>query len=475
VPPLTLLALVACGGGGNSSTPGVLPTTTPAAATTPTPNPNPAASGDTFTYTGSLTQTFTLYGTPTPAPPPPPPPGGGPIPVGPSPTPTPVSTPAATATPWVSTNSQSVTQNVSISTGQSFAGQTGLTELTTHESDVSDLETTSVTSGTYLSYANDASRANGIDVTEIGTTSSDSNGVSLQTTTGSGNGIVDRLPNVANSQWSNSASRTETENDPDGQSTTTTYASDGTYQQQVNNPTGQGASANMAADGSGNFSAQLGVTVVGNPATLFSGFTIAPPLAGVIDLGFTLRSSGQPAAGQLQLPDWYPNTFPTLASDTYADEGTTTLPSSCNVAPAYQSVSVEKIAETRNRLDSVFGEYETDNATQYTSPSYGLLCVVVSDDLKDYYDYSGQTSELYGIAFNSTPLTETVVTETLALQSAKLVSASAARRTAQTFASQLFARPSLARARLILKAARAHSVRALHSRAHSASITRELR
>ena len=144
--PFTSLSLSACGGcSGGSSTPAVIPTAT--AAATATPAPNPTASGNTFAYAGTLSQTFTLYGTPAPLP-------------------SPSATPEPTSTPWISTTSQNVTQSVAISSGQSFGGQNGLTDFTTHETDASAQKTTTVTSQAYLSYAQDSSRANGVD--EIG-------------------------------------------------------------------------------------------------------------------------------------------------------------------------------------------------------------------------------------------------------------------------------------------------------------------
>ena len=449
--PLTLLALSACGGGGgSSSTPAVIPTATPAAAATATAKhaPNPTASGNTFTYAGTISQTFTLYGTPAPSP-------------------SPSATPEPTSTPWISTSSQNVTQNVSISNGQTFGGQSGLTDLTANESDASAQKTTTVTSQTYLSYAQNSSRANGVDVTEIGTSSTDSNGASLQSVIGSGNGILEKLPSVAGAQWTNGATRTDTEKDADGQNTVATYTADGSYQEQITYPEGGSASVQSNSDGSGVY--QLPVTGV---TTAPSSITVNAPAGGQIQLAYEIYARGSfPQAGAFVLPVWYPQTPPVLASDTYVDEGTTTLPSSCNTGSTYQSVSVEKTIETKNRLDTVFGEYETDQITQYASPSYGLLCTVVNDDLKTYYDYSGQGGAFFNIS--ATPVRDTSVTETLALQSEKLVAASVARRSLQSVVQHISPRPSLVRARMVLAAAHAEHVRELYTRAHSISGMRQ--
>ena len=443
--PLTLFALCACGGGG-SSTPAAIPSTTPA---TPTPVPNPTAAGDTFAYAGSLTQTFTVYGTPGPAP-------------------TSGASPAPTATPWVSTSSQTVSQNVAVSTGQSFGGQNGLADLTTKETDAAALKTTTVTSQTYFSYAQDSSRANGLDVTEFGTSSTDSNGVSLQSTIGSGNGIVQELPSVPGAQWTNGATRTDTEKDPDGQTSTSTYAADGSYQEQVNYTGGGTASVQENADGSAVY--QLPVLGLTNTN---STVTVNPPAGGQIDVAVVAQGIGiRPTSIGLTIPVWYPQTPPLLTSDSFVDEGSTTVPSSCKAAGIYAGVTVEQIVETKNRVDTVFGEYESEKTTQYISPSYGLLCAVVNDDLKSYYDYSGQSGGLF--AFSPTPLLETLITESLALQSEQQVTTSSvSHRATQSSSPHIAARPSFARARMILATARAQHIRAFAAHLRSNSNTRQ--
>lgn len=378
--------------------------------------------------------------------------------------------PDPTSTPWVSTTRQSVTQNVSIATGQSFAGQSGLTELSAQESDASQLKTTSVTSQTYLLYAPNASRANGVDVTEVGVTSTDSNGVTLQSVLAGGNGILDRLPSVYGAQWSDGAARTDTETDPGNQTISATYAADGSYTEQVTYPEGGSGSVQLNADASGVYQ----LPFAGNTANN-SSVTVAAPQGGQIQLAYQLLPPGLPASGAFTLPEWYPQDPPVLASDTYVDEGSTTLPSSCNVGSAYRSAGVEKIVETKKRLDPIFGELESDRITQYTSPDYGLLCASASDDLQTYYDYSGQFAAAF--AFAAHPLRDTAVSETLALQSAALKSASlrsmSAKRTAAGTVSAISPRPSFARAHLILAGVHAQHVHALYERVHALNRTRQ--
>jgi hypothetical protein len=438
--PLALLTFAACGGGG-TSTPAVIATATP--VPTATPAPNPTAAGDTFAYSGTLTQTFTVYGTPAPAP-------------------SPSASPEPTATPWISTSSQTVTQNVTISNGQSYGGQNGLTEFATQETDAGQLKTTTVASQAYFSFAQNTTRANGVDVTEIGTSSTDSNGASFQSVLGSGNGIVQMLPAVPGAQWSNSAARSDSEKDPGGETIAATYAADGSYQELLTFPEGGTAAVQANADGSGVYKTPLnGATTA--PSTI----TVNAPSGGQIQLAYEIFGLGLPASGAFTIPVWYPQTPPVLASDAFIDEGPATLPSSCNAGSAYTSANVEKIVETKSRLDTVAGEYESDKTVQYTSSSYGLLCVVVTDDVKTYYDYSGQS--LGALAFGEDPLREAAASETLALQSAHLSSLSATKRTPQSSSNALFVspRPSLARVSMMLAAVHAQNLRALNSRMHS--------
>ncbi|HEX8805391.1 MAG TPA: hypothetical protein VF741_00525, partial [Candidatus Aquilonibacter sp.] len=164
--------------------------------------------------------------------------------------------------------------------------------------------------------------------------------------------------------------------------------------------------------------------------------------------------AGNPAAGEFTIASWYPQVPPVLASDTYLDAGTVAVPSTCNVAATLaQTGSVIEVTEARTRLDTIFGELETYQAASYVSSAYGVLCVVVNDDLQYYYDFSGQTSSVFN--FSSTPLEETVLTETLGLQSAQLATANATVRVR---------RPSLVNLRAIVLRARAAEARKIEQR-----------
>ena len=260
---------------------------------------------------------------------------------------------------------------------------------------------------------------------------------------------MQHLPYVSGAQWTNAATRTDTENDPSGETIGTTYAGDGSYQEQLKYPEGTTSTAYVYSDGSGSYQTHV-LGANWNPSTL----SVNAPSSGQIQISLEIPA-GLPVADAWTLPVWYPQSPPVLASDSYVDEGPTTVPSSCNASSAYASATVEKIVETVDRLDPVFGQYETDQITQYASTSYGLVCEVISDDLKSYYDFSGQAGAAFAFTAYGTPQVDTTVSETLALQSAASAASSSLRRTAQSYAQSVLPRPSLARVRMILAAAHA--------------------
>jgi hypothetical protein len=433
------LSLSACGGG---STGGTVPPpyVAPSPTVAPSPDPYPTGAGDAFVYGGTLTQTFTVYGTP------------------------PAVTPAPTATPWVSTATQTVTQNVSIGGSASFAGQSGLTDLTTKETDVGANATTSLTSDDYFTLGPDATRVSGTDVNEVGSTTTASSSVQLKTTIGSGNGLIGELPEIANAQWTNTAARTDVEDDPSGEAQTSTYADDGSYEEQVSFAEGGTATVEEYSDGSGLYAAPTG-GLTGNNSTITVNAPAASASGEMIQVAYSVYGLGFPAAGTFQIASWYPQVPPVLASDTYVDAGTASVPSTCNVPVALTNAgSVVEIEETRMRLDTIFGELETYQSASYVSGTYGVLCTVVNDDLQNYYDFSGQTGSAFN--FSSTPLEETVLSETLGLQSAKLAAATASTRSrsATRVSTVPLILPSLARLRVTMLQARAKAARTLEKR-----------
>jgi hypothetical protein len=401
----------ACGGGSGG---GTMPA--PVATPTPSPNPRPATGGDTFAYAGKLTQTFTTYGIAPPSP-------------------SPGSSPQPTPTPMIGTTTAAVTQKITVANGTSFAGQNGLVDFATAETDTGTQATTTQTSDAYVAYVANAARAGGTDVTLVGLATKTSNGVTTQTTNAAGNGVFDELPEVANAQWTQSAARSQTESDPSTQSSSVTYAADGSYQESITFPEGGSATVQTQPDGSGVY--QTPVEASGANSTI----TITAPSGGSINGETTfITGAGFPVTQPFTIPVWYPSVPPALASDTFVDAGPSALPSTCNVPSAYASATPNKIVETKVRLDTVFGELETTTNTSYVASPYGVLCAVVHDDLEDYYDYSGQSA--YLLVIGPVPFESTIVDETLALQSASLAPSSASSSATRSTAS--LAAPTLA-------------------------------
>lgn len=414
-----MAALAACGGGSGTTTPAVqpVPSIAPVAPTpTPTPSPYPSTSGESFAYSGTLTQQYALYGTPAPAA-------------------SPGATPEPTSTPWVSTSTQSVSQNVVLHGNASFNGTSGLTELETNETDAAPQSTYTIDSKQYVSFAADSSRSNGIDLMQMGIDATDSNGVHT-TTTFAGNGdMLDQLPQVPASQWNGSVARSIVENDPSGESLSTTYAGDGTYTASATFPEGTTSTITEFADGSGAYV----LPFIGVPG---SEITISPVESDAINI--TFKAVGYNAISWGALPVWYPSVPPVLAGDAFADSGTAQIPASCNV-PSSIGTQALRIDESRARIDSIYGELEKTTQSAYVVPGYGDVCVVTHDDLTVYYDYSGESAFL----FSGTPLRHVVTDETLGLTKATLASSQArTKESTATVSAATFFAPSMARMQL---------------------------
>jgi hypothetical protein len=452
-------ALVGCSGSSSGVAPSSNATTTPTPGPTatatatptaaPTATPTVAPAANVFVFSGSMTQTFTLYGTPGPSAPP-------------------HATAAPTATPWITTLAQSVTQDVSAHIGASLHGRTGLAVYETVEADTNVHESTTTTSDTYVALVPDATRVSGIDVTDVATISKDSNGVALEHSTGTGNGIVNELPVVPYSQWTDTASRTNAENDPGGEDLTATYAGDGSYHEQITYSEGGVAAVQENSDGSGVYQVPL-VGETNQNSTITVSAPAATQHGDALAIAYSIYGVGLPAAGGFLIPVWYPSVPPILASDTYENEGAATIPQACGVPQAYASGTFDEIVEKKVRLDTVFGELETDRDARYVSDTFGVVCVIRDDDLKNYYDFSGQSDSV--LSFSSIPLEGTAVTEVLSLQSAGLATASRARSArAASQSPMLAALPSSARVEAIFSQARLRELHALYGRFHLRTI-----
>ncbi len=235
--------------------------------------------------------------------------------------------------------------------------------------------------------------------------SSSGSGISETTAYGPGNGVVDQIPEVPQARWTDAATRTQSvANSVQGSSARDSYRADGSYDENAVPVEGLHATMQSYPDGNGvyQFPFQGGSTN--------SSINLAPPNHGKIDLLFVNATQHVTAYGKIGV--WYPAVPPPLAADSFLDTGSVAVPKACGV-PAKYGRSATEIVEQSTRLDIVFGQYETTQRTVYVASPYGMVCMVVSDDLKTYYDYNA-------FALESKPLTETMVNETLGLQQAKV-------------------------------------------------------
>jgi hypothetical protein len=238
---------------------------------------------------------------------------------------------------------------------------------------------------------------------ELLKTFSTSGGVSVITTYGAGNGIVDELPEVPQARWNNGAAATESITDTTtGSSATDHYFADGSYTESGVPVEGRTASVQSYPDGNAIYQWPY------EGASQNASISYSPPSGGKLDIDFV--NTAQLLTTFYIIDSWYPTAEPLLAHDSFADEGSVELPSACGVSKTYGATAV-RIDEKRTRLDVVFGNSETTQRTVYVSPRYGLLCYSVNDDLRTYYDYAVA-------AFESKPLTETQWQLTLGLHQA---------------------------------------------------------
>lgn len=378
-------ALAACGGG-NGSVPH--PTDT---------SFRPAANGDAFNYAGTLTQVFVR-----------PPLGPGSI-VTPSPNPT-----------NSQTLSSTVGQAVTVSKAATFQGVANPFDFHVAETDIlsGGLKTTTITSDDYYTYTTSGS-ATTIDF--VGSNVSTSDGSTYLTVIGTGNGLVDILPEATGAlSPANGAAEVVTETDADGSTDVKTVNADGTYTENGTFDDGTTSQAVVNADGSGTYTFPLVVPTD-------SSYAVSAPSGGNVTVTIDFNSEllgGNPEPSPLAVPVWYPLPV-VLSSETIFDAGKSSLPAGCDV-PAALTKTPHQLVDTKITVDPVFGELDKQITTTYTEAGVGVACVQLTDDLEQFYDISGQTQ--FTLDFESTPVQTTTTTETLGITSKTVLGLSSAGR-----------------------------------------------
>jgi hypothetical protein len=415
-------AFAGCGGGGGGS---AAPAGPPGPTATPEPSftgSRPAASGDAFRFAGTSTLTYVRP----------------PLTVSPLPSPNPTSSVSTAST---------VAQHVAVSYGATFQGRTGLFDFTIAESDAAPLKTTTLVTDEYLAYGS-AGLTTAVSI--VGSVTRSSDGALFQTVYGPGNGLLDVLPEAAGRIGTapNNAALVTTETDPDGQITSRSVNPDGTYVEQAQFPDGTSSIATESANGTGSYSVPYVIigTSYGDgfapPNTVLS---VAQPTSGpsgaYIPVSIAYSYGATPAPGpsatpiatptpvqRTVQPIWYPGgVYPTVpSSETYVNTGAAALPAQCAVSTALLAGrTTNRLVQAISRTDIVFGETELETTTTYTAEGLGVVCLLLSDVVTHYYDYSGQSYKTF--ATSGTPLQTDTLTEALALQSATLAASSASR------------------------------------------------
>jgi hypothetical protein len=278
-------------------------------------------------------------------------------------------------------------------------------------------------------------------------TSTNSDNVVDTATIGTGNGLVDILPEVTGAiSPANTAAETTSETDPDGANQTETIAANGAYTESgVTAPTAAGltTSTTVNADGSGSYTFPFLIAAdssytVSAPSPQPSG---SPDAINVVLTVPDVLVTNDPEPGATPvaipigpIPVWYPEPI-VLFQQTSTDNGPMTMPSSCNV-PAALTKTANQIVQTTTTVDPVFGETDVNTQTTYTEQGIGAACMTLSDVVTGYYDLSGQV-QIFSegdLGFANTPFQTTTTTETLGITSATVLGLTSKARTTQVAA-----------------------------------------
>lgn len=331
-------------------------------------------------------------------------------------------------TPYPSTTSNvAVTQTVTVGSAPNpFVGAVGTGDFHTVESDVSQLVTHTTTTDAWIVQS-------GSNVIEYGYKSVDDGGNSLSAQYPTPQ-ILDELPETNGASWSNSAAVNYNERDADGTASTRTYSTNGTYNETTQiGATGLTTGLTENADGSGLINAN-GTYLSGNVQNV----VISAPVSGQITVTANYvqpptpspAPSGQPSPTPVPTiaprvytaPAWYGTSAPVFYSQHTNVTAGVTYPASCSV-PASYGTTGNKLVQTTTRLDTVLGFTDTQTQTTYTNAQYGPVCVVLSDEQDDYYDYQDDFADANGEHFHfpGTKLSTTAISQTLTLQSGAVV------------------------------------------------------
>lgn len=220
---------------------------------------------------------------------------------------------------------------------------------------------------------------------------------------GTGNGVIDQVPEVPQARWQNDARRTFSLVGA-GENVTDAYAADGTYAETAEYGGGVAAYLDTYGDGSAVYQWPY------QGGSRNSTISFSPPRHDRIQVVFT-NVVGFPQSQLFHVGAWF-RVPPVLASDSFVDQGTARVPAACKTGSTYGG-SATQLTESATRLDVAFGEYETLARTLWVKAPYGLVCLQSRDEVKTYYNYAT-------LEFSRTPLIDDILETTLGLETASL-------------------------------------------------------
>jgi hypothetical protein len=333
----------------------------------------PGNTGDAFSYTGTLSSTTQLTN--------------------------------SNITTQPQTSSGTVALNSTVPGFTAAAGGGGTNEVRSTEVDTYTLNT--LTTKTVSNYQYATAGLTGT-LSILKSSASDSDGATTNNTYGTGNGLLDVLPETAGSFGPNNAALTTVTVDPAGYHGQRGTAADGSYSEVDADPLGDVQTITGKADFSATYD-----------ASQYSGykFVITKPSSAANPTITMTIYRGSTVAGSLTIPSWIPSSLTQPSVETDADTAAVTYPSGCSV-PAKYGTSGNKIVQTIERVDPALGNLETETTTTYTAPSVGPVCIQMNDDVGTYYDYTLQNGYVVYVSGNAQPVQVTSMSETLTLQSA---------------------------------------------------------
>jgi hypothetical protein len=353
----------------------------------------------------------------------------------------------STTTQFATTSPQTDAATVALTstvTGFTPAAGGGQNAVSSVEVDTYPLQTITTKTTSQDNYATSGSSST---VSIANSDAIDSNGAEFQNAYGTGNGILDVLPETAGTFGPNNAALTYRENDPASFGRQRVTAATGTFNEQDQDTFGD----LQTIIGNADFSASY-------DATQFSGFSFtmtAPagtPAMITIAL-FAATPTGLQSDGSATVRSWIPAGLTQLSTETDVDTASVAYPAACQV-PAKYGTSGHQLVATIRRVDPALGNSEVETATTYTAPAVGPVCIVLADQVTTFYDYTGQNGSVITVGALGHPVQITATMETLTLQSATTsggtIASSVKRGTAsvsQAFAPAAFAPVAFARAR----------------------------